>query len=185
MKRKLVRDLIPQIAQDSGSDNKFRKYESDSEYRKGLADKIIEEANEVCVELNHRSDPFKHQELLPILEEMCDLLEVLDTCAYINNLPSSEETMKMLNIDPMALLYKYDAFHNGDFVSLFNSTKFSLYHTFLNSLEFDFEVEFINICSIILSYITLFDISIETFKEIQYDKQLKRGGFDDMMYMIL
>ena len=62
---KLVRDLIPQIAEKSGSSNQFGLIESDEHYRKALLDKLVEEAIEV-------------RESNGDAEEIADVLEVLD-----------------------------------------------------------------------------------------------------------
>jgi len=64
---KLVRDLIPQIIQESG---KTAVYETLSEnaYRTALGDKLIEEAREF--------------EASPCMEELADLLEVIEALLH-------------------------------------------------------------------------------------------------------
>lgn len=73
MAEKLVRDLIPQIIRDSGTEPVFREYGSEEEYKRSLLAKLEEEV----AELKAADTDEKRA------EEIADVLEVVDAIAYV------------------------------------------------------------------------------------------------------
>lgn len=184
MNRKLVRDFIPEIAKSSGSGNVFKQYENEDAFIQGLADKIIEEGDEVLNELKNNVVTTSEQELLPILEEMGDLLEVLDYCNNIIGIESTDDILKIINIDPAALHLKYEVYTNNDFIQALNLSKFALKYTFLEEPT-EYERVVYSTCSIILGFINIYGLMIDDLKETQYTKYMARGGFNGQWYLEL
>jgi len=188
MNRKLVRDNIPSIAEEFGSDNEFRVYETDEEYIEGLANKIIEEGLEVCKELESRL-PEDNFDIMVILEEIGDLLEVLDACALIKRVDDSSKAMELIcSDDTFDIQVKYALFDYGDFAALFRTSCLALYTAFLadNELEtMNFERELYTVCSIIASFVFNREITVDSLKDMQNQKWVERGGFDYKYYMVI
>jgi len=188
MKRKLVRDNIPSIAEEFGSDNEFHVYDTHEEYIEGLANKILEEGLEVCKELESRL-PEDDNDIMAVLEELGDLLEVLDTCAVIKRVDDSTKALQVICADDtFDLQVKYALFDYGDFGASFRTSCLALYTAFLSSNELEtlnFERELYTVCSIIASFLLNREISVTSLKDMQNEKWVDRGGFDYKYYMIM
>jgi predicted house-cleaning noncanonical NTP pyrophosphatase (MazG superfamily) len=74
---KLVRDKIPEIILNSGRSPVIIVADNDDDYKKYLKDKILEELNN-----SHKRKS--------IIEEACDVLEVLEAICKINNIQINE-----------------------------------------------------------------------------------------------
>ena len=72
MAEKLVRDLIPQIIRDSGTEPVFRECVSEEEFKMSLLAKLQEEAAEL-----KEADTDENR-----AEEIADVLEVIDAISY-------------------------------------------------------------------------------------------------------
>jgi len=188
MKRKLVRDNIPGIAEEFGSDNTFDVYDTQEEYIEGLANKITEEGLEICNELESRLPEDDH-EIMAVLEEIGDLLEVLDACAGIKRVDDSTKALQVICADDtFDLQVKYALFDYGDFAAAFRTSCLALYTAFLaeNELEtMNFERELYTVCSIIASFLLNREITVEWLKDMQNEKWVDRGGFDYKYYMVM
>ena len=183
-KRKLVRDLIPEIAKTSGSNNVFKRYTTDIEFISGLSDKIVEEVDEVIAELYQNNATTTDLMLLPILEEMGDVLEVLDHCNNIVCLDSTSSMLDIISINPDSLYKKYKNYSNNDFIQALNASKYALKYTFLFEPA-EYERVVYGTCSILLGFIVAYGLSLNDLKESQYNKFMARGGFNDRWYLEL
>ena len=183
--RKLVRDLIPMIAESCESNtNVFGVYETEEEFRIGLCDKILEESQEVIEALLYTDD---FEEILPILEEMCDLMEVIDCCSemWLDPIDNTEDILNIISIDTPSVLARYDHLMHKDFALLLYSIRFSLYYSFRESDRDIFEQQCILLCGVILGYMSIYGIGVDEIKELQTEKREKRGGFEKACFLEL
>ena len=78
--KKLIRDRIPEIIENSGSKSKIRTLD-DEEYKEELLKKIVEEAKEVLETKGDRKE---------FIKEIGDVLELIDYLIKVFNLDSEE-----------------------------------------------------------------------------------------------